>query len=82
MRLSEGIYLAQVWPGSQYRDEDRCTLVFWRWCNQPGAFHEAANLAALWKLPVVLSARTTCLAWETHVGRATVVKELTIEPRI
>jgi len=64
--------------GSQYRGEDRCTLCFFGdgAINQ-GAFHEAANLAALWKLPVVFICENNLFGMGTHVGRATAVKELT-----
>ena len=28
-----------------------------------GAFHETMNLASIWRLPLLLSARTTCTPW-------------------
>jgi pyruvate dehydrogenase E1 component alpha subunit len=63
---------------SRYRDEDRCTLCFYGdgAVNQ-GSFHEALNLAALWKLPVVLVCENNLFGMGTHVERATAVKELT-----
>ena len=64
--------------GSQYRGEDRCTLCFFGdgAINQ-GAFHEAANLAALLKLPVVFICENNLFGMGTHVVRSTAVKELT-----
>lgn len=63
---------------SQYRDEDRCTLCFFGdgAINQ-GGFHEALNLAALWKLPVVFVCENNLFGMGTHVERAASVKELT-----
>lgn len=63
---------------SKYRGEDRCTLCFYGdgAINQ-GAFHEALNLAALWKLPVVFVCENNMFGMGTHVERATAVKELT-----
>ena len=64
--------------GSQYRGEDRCTLCFFGdgAINQ-GAFHEALNLSALWKLPVVFICENNLFGMGTHVTRSTAVKELT-----
>ncbi len=63
---------------SKYRGEDRCTLCFYGdgAINQ-GAFHEALNLAALWKLPVIFVCENNLFGMGTHVERATAVKELT-----
>jgi pyruvate dehydrogenase E1 component alpha subunit len=63
---------------SKYRGEDRCTLCFFGdgAVNQ-GAFHEALNLAALWKLPVVFVCENNLFGMGTHVERAASVKELT-----
>lgn len=63
---------------SKYRDEDRCTLCFFGdgAINQ-GAFHEALNLAALWKLPVAFVCENNLFAMGTHVKRAASVKEIT-----
>ena len=63
---------------SKYRGEDRCTLCFFGdgAVNQ-GAFHEALNLAALWKLPVIFICENNLFGMGTHVERAASVKELT-----
>ena len=63
---------------SRYRGEDRCTLCFFGdgALNQ-GVFHEACNLAALWKLPVIFVCENNLFGMGTHVERATAVKELT-----
>lgn len=63
---------------SRYRGEDRSTLCFFGdgAINQ-GVFHEACNLAALWKLPVIFVCENNLFGMGTHVARATAVKELT-----
>jgi pyruvate dehydrogenase E1 component alpha subunit len=63
---------------SRYRGEDRATLCFFGdgAINQ-GVFHEACNLAALWKLPVIFVCENNLFGMGTHVERATAVKELT-----
>lgn len=63
---------------SKYRKEDRCTLCFFGdgAVNQ-GAFHEALNLAALWKLSIVFVCENNLFGMGTHVERASSVKELT-----
>ncbi len=63
---------------SKYRSEDRATLCFFGdgAINQ-GAFHEALNLAALWKLPVVFVCENNLFGMGTHIERAASVKELT-----
>jgi pyruvate dehydrogenase E1 component alpha subunit len=63
---------------SRYRGEDRATLCFFGdgAINQ-GVFHEACNLAALWKLPVIFVCENNLFGMGTHVERATSVKELT-----
>src|SRR4026209_1425396 len=63
---------------SKYRNEDRCTLCFFGdgAINQ-GSFHEAFNLAALWKLPVLFVCENNLFGMGTHVERSTSVKDLT-----
>ena len=62
---------------SKYRGEDRCTLCFFGdgAINQ-GAFHEALNLAGLWKLPIVFVCENNLFGMGTHVARAASVKEV------
>ena len=62
---------------SKYRDEDRVTLCFFGdgAINQ-GAFHEALNLAALYKLPIVFICENNLFAMGTSVTRSTGLKEL------
>src|SRR5438105_1344472 len=61
----------------KYRDEDRVTLCFFGdgAINQ-GAFHEALNLAALHKSPVVFSCEYTLFAIGTSVKRSTSLKHI------
>jgi len=63
---------------SRYRGEDRATLCFFGdgAINQ-GVFHEACNLAALWKLPVIFVCENNLFGMGTHVERAPAVQELT-----
>ncbi len=62
---------------SKYRGEDRVTLCFFGdgAINQ-GAFHEALNLAALYKLPVVFICENNLFAMGTSVKRSTSLKQI------
>src|SRR4030088_3362953 len=62
---------------SKYRDEDRVTLCFLGdgAINQR-AFHEALNLIALYKLPVVLICENNLFAMATPVKRSTSLKQI------
>jgi len=62
---------------SKYRGEDRVTLCFFGdgAINQ-GAFHEALNLIALYKLPVVLICENNFFAMGTSVKRSTSLKQI------
>lgn len=61
----------------KYRAEDRVTLCFFGdgAINQ-GAFHEALNLAALYKLPVVFICENNLFAMGTSVKRSTSLKQI------
>ncbi len=62
---------------SKYRCEDRVTLCFFGdgAINQ-GSFHEALNLIALYKLPVVLICENNLFAMGTSVKRSTSLKQI------
>ena len=62
---------------SKYRVEDRVTLCFFGdgAINQ-GSFHEALNLIALYKLPVVLICENNLFAMGTSVKRSTSLKQI------
>lgn len=62
---------------SKYRDEDRVTLCYFGdgAINQ-GGFHEALNLASLWKLPIMFICENNHFAMGTSVRRSTGLKEL------
>jgi pyruvate dehydrogenase E1 component alpha subunit len=61
----------------KYREEDRVTLCFFGdgAINQ-GAFHEALNLAGLYKLPVIFICENNLFAMGTSVERSTSLKEI------
>src|SRR3982074_1792459 len=61
----------------KYRNEDRVTLCFFGdgAINQ-GAFHEALNLAALYKLPIVFICENNLFAMGTSVERSTSLKQI------
>lgn len=63
---------------AQYRGEDRVTLCFFGdgAINQ-GAFHEALNLASLWRLRIVFVCENNQFAMGTSVARSTALKEIT-----
>ena len=62
---------------SKYREEDRVTLCFFGdgAINQ-GSFHEALNLIALYKLPVILICENNLFAMGTSVKRSTSLKQI------
>ncbi len=62
---------------AKYREEDRVTLCFFGdgAINQ-GAFHEALNLAGLYKLPVIFICENNLFAMGTSVERSTSLKEI------
>src|ERR1700726_1344103 len=62
---------------SKYRGEDRVTLCFFGdgAINQ-GAFHEALNLAGLYKLPIVFVCENNLFAMGTSVERSTSLKQI------
>ena len=62
---------------SKYRGEDRVTLCFFGdgAINQ-GSFHEALNLAALFKLPVIFICENNLFAMGTSVKRSTSLKQI------
>src|SRR5207237_10701349 len=62
---------------SKYRNEDRVTLCFFGdgAINQ-GAFHEALNLAALYKLPVLFICENNLFAMVTSVTRSLSLKQI------
>ena len=61
----------------KYRGEDRVTLCFFGdgAINQ-GSFHEALNLMALYKLPIVLICENNLFAMGTSVKRSTSLKQI------
>src|SRR6476659_9991814 len=62
---------------SKYRKEDRVTLCFFGdgAINQ-GAFHEALNLAGLYKLPIIFICKNNLFAMGTSVKRSTSLKQI------
>ena len=62
---------------SRYREEDRVTLCFFGdgAINQ-GSFHEALNLSALFRLPVVFICENNLFAMGTSVKRSTSLKQI------
>ena len=63
----------------QYRGEDRlCICYFGDGTMNIGAFHEAHNLAGLWKLPVIFVLVNNQYAMGTSLRRSSAVLDLTI----
>src|ERR1700749_3984731 len=62
---------------SKYRKEDRVTLCFFGdGAINPGAFHEALNLAGLYRLPVIFICENNLFAMGTSVKRSTSLKQI------
>lgn len=50
--------------------------VFWGWGGQPGATHEAMNLAAIWKVPAIFICENNLYSEMTPIGKTTTNKDL------
>ena len=72
--LALGVALA-----SKMRNEGKVVLTFFGdgAANQ-GMLHEAMNLAAIWKLPVIFVLENNKYGWSTPVDYATVIKDLSL----
>jgi pyruvate dehydrogenase E1 component alpha subunit len=63
--------------GSKYKGEDRVTLCFFGdGAINIGAFHEALNLAGLYKLPVIFICENNFFSMGTHSHRSNSLKEI------
>lgn len=70
--LAVGLALA-----AQYQDIPRVTLcIFGEGATNIGMFHESLNLAALWKLPLVILVENNRYGMGTAVARASAVPEM------
>ncbi len=70
--LAAGIAFA-----SKYKQEDRVTLCFFGdGAINIGAFHEALNLAGLYKLPVIFICENNFFSMGTHAHRSNPLKEI------
>jgi len=61
---------------TQYLGEDKVTACYFGdgAINQ-GAFHEALNLAAIWKLPIIFALENNMYSMGTSIGRGTAMSE-------
>lgn len=62
---------------SKMLDQDRCTAVFLGdGATNEGAFHEAMNLASVWKLPVIFLCENNLYGLSVHIDRSMNVENL------
>ena len=72
MPIAAGVGLA-----IKYRNTDQvCVCFFGDGAVNEGAFHEAMNIVALWKLPVIYVLENNLYAMGTHVKRASSIPDL------
>jgi pyruvate dehydrogenase E1 component alpha subunit len=73
--LATGVAFAQ----KQHKDGGATLCFFGDGAIHQGAFHEAMNLAAIWKLPIVFVCENNQYGMGTSVGRASSIKDLYIK---
>ncbi len=72
MPIANGLALA-----SKMRNEDRVTIAnFGDGAANIGAFHEALNLASLWKLPVIFVCQNNRYAEHTKLSKGTAIDKI------
>jgi pyruvate dehydrogenase E1 component alpha subunit len=68
---------------AKYRNEDRvCICYFGDGAMNQGAVHEAFNMAALWKLPVIYVVENNLYAMGTSLERSSAVRDLTVRAAV
>lgn len=66
----------------QYKGEDKvCVCVFGEGATNIGDFHEALNLSAVWKLPMIWLCENNAYGMGTAVGRASAVTDIVKKAR-
>lgn len=72
------IAVGAAWSCKYQKNGKVAAAFFGDGASNEGAFHEAINLAAIWKLPIVFVCENNLYGFSTYYGRSTPVKDIAV----